>query len=134
MFKSTVSYKNDFSQYSIIDEDNYTVVNIEFFGEIEHYPSAKEIKEHMINVLENFGYDWNNTTRKITVKITINVGTEFWETSKKSDQYYTAIVNKMTLDENNVCVFIVSKVDDTRLQLETCNTMQEKPIAYKHAK
>lgn len=77
----------------------------------------------MINVLENFGYDWNNTTRKITVKITINVGTEFWETSKKSDQYYTAIVNKMTLDENNVCVFIVSKVDDTRLQLETCNTM-----------
>lgn len=31
MFKSTVSYKNDFSQYSIIDEDNYTIVNIEFF-------------------------------------------------------------------------------------------------------
>jgi hypothetical protein len=30
MFKSTVSYKNDFSQYSIIDEDNYTIVNIDF--------------------------------------------------------------------------------------------------------
>jgi len=53
-------YNTSFNQSPNLHTFLHIQVNIEFFGEIKHYPSAKEIKEHMINVLENFGYDWNN--------------------------------------------------------------------------
>lgn len=129
MFKSTISCSNEFSRYNITEEDNYIVVEIEFFDEVKHYPKASEIKEQIIAFLDEFGYNWNDTKRKIVVTVILNFGEEFWKTSKDCDQFYTAVTNDMTLDEKRKREFIFGRIHDTnKAKLETSNTLKEVPI------
>ena len=126
MFKTTISCSNEFSRYKICDEGNHIAVEIEFFGEVKRYPKSKEIKEQIIAFLEEQGYNWYNKNTQIVVTVILNFGEEFW---KKCDQFYTAVVNDMTLDENHTTEFMFSQIYDTnKAKLITSNTFKDAPI------
>ena len=125
MFKTTISCSNDFSRYKISQEEGYIAVEIEFFGEVKRYPKSKEIKEQIIAFLKEHGYNWYDKTTKILVTVILNFGEEFW---KKCDQFYTAVINDMTLDENHTREFMFSQISDTnKAELITSNTFKEVP-------
>lgn len=129
MFKTTISCSNEFSRYNISEEDNYIVAKIEFFGEVKRYPKSKEIKEQIIAFLKEHGYNWYDKTTKIVVTVILNFGEKFWKTSEECDQYYTAVINDMTLDENHTREFMFSRILDTnKAKLETSTTFKEVPI------
>ena len=122
MFKTTISCSNEFSRYKISQEEGYIVAEIEFFGEVKRYPKSKEIKEQIIAFLKEHGYNWYDKTTKIVVTVILNFGEEFW---KKCDQYYTAVINDMTLDENHTREFTFSRILDTnKAKLETSTTFK----------
>ena len=128
MFKTTISCSNDFSRYKISEEDNYIVAEIEFFGEVKRYPKSKEIKEQIIAFLKEHGYNWYDKTTKIVVTVILNFGEKFWKTSEDCDQYYIAVINDMTLDENHIREFTFSRILDTnKAKLETSTTFKEVP-------
>lgn len=119
MFKTTISCSNDFSRYTISQEDSHIVAEIEFFGEVKHYPKSNEIKEQVVAFLQEFGYNWFDTKTKIAVTVILNFGEEFW---KKCDQFYTAVVNDMTLDEKHTREFMFNRVSNTnKVKLEISN-------------
>ena len=128
MFKTTISCSNDFSRYKISQEDSYIVAEIEFFGEVKRYPKSKEIKEQIIEFLKEHGYNWYDETTKIVVTVILNFGEKFWKTSEECDQYYTAVINDMTLDEKHTREFTFSRIHDTnKAKLETSTTFKQVP-------